>query len=346
MDILFQEHIFKRPYPENYDEKDRILFDNEEKSAWSIYYDVLNKVSINYELFVKYHFKILPISFGHPWQNQKYNKPTYLLKNATKNLLRKRKKVDKLVWILDQFSTGGYYHWLTEILPRLWITNEVQRIPADIPLYFPEYFFNKWNFGHQLLEPFKRDYFTFKPHMLLKVNELHFISQPGGPIAFQPEPLDGSSKILTDFYYKSRYKHSFEKIYISRNKGNKRLLLDEEHIIPILKNKNFKIVYTEDLSVEDQINLFSRCKVLVSIHGAGLTNMIFMETGSKILEIRNSIPDHMNNCFLALAATKSLQYYYFLATTKPSYKEIRPIDYSMKLSPELFETCLDQLLTQ
>jgi capsular polysaccharide biosynthesis protein len=285
-----------------------------------------------------------PISFGDSWQNRKYNRPLYLVKNGIKNTLRSQLKVDELVWFLDQFSTGGYYHWLTEILPRLWIANEVKRLPLDLPTYFPEYFFTTWTFGKELLVPFGRKYKTFPPSKLLKVKQMHFISQSGGPLNFQPEPLKMANKVLRDYYYDSEFEGDFDRIYISRNRGNKRLLLNEKDIIPVLENHGFKIVYTEDLNIKDQINIFSRAKCLVSIHGAGLTNMVFMPTGSRVLEIRNALSDHMNNCFLSLADTVGHDYYYCIAKLQKHSGEIRDIDASLEIDNEDFSNVLLSML--
>lgn len=341
MEILFDEIKIRRPLPENCAPEDIELFRTNVQRSWPIYYDTFSSVTINYELFVKHDKrKILPISFGDIWQNDKYNTPLYLLKNGIKDTLRSMVRIDELLWFLDQFSTGGYYHWLTEILPRLWIANEIQKIPMEIPTYFPAYFFTKWNFGEVLLKPFKREYYKYKPSELLKVKKLHFISQPGGPLNFQPEPLKCANKVLLDYYYKSDFTWVFDKVYISRNRGNKRLLLNEESILPILKRNGYKIIHTEQLSIADQINIFSRVKSLISIHGAGLTNMVFMPEGSKILEIRNPLPDHMNNCFLSLADTMGHNYYYCLAKIQKQPGELRAIDSSLIVDKAGFESVL------
>jgi capsular polysaccharide biosynthesis protein len=338
---LFKEIRFRRPLPSNFHSGDEKLFWTNEQTAWPIYYDTLANVTINHELFIKHNLsKILPISFGHPWQNDQYNNIKYLIKNGIKDIFRPTIKLDEVVWFLDQFSTGGYYHWLTEILPRLWIANEVKNIPKDIPIYIPEYFFTKWNFGDALLKPFGRKYFKYGPGDLLKVKNLHFISQSGGPLNFQPTPLKGANKVLLDYYYQSDFPSSYEKIYISRNKGKKRLLMNEDEIIPILQRHGYKIIYTEEMSISDQINIFSRVKSLISIHGAGLTNMVFMPEGAKILEIRNPLPDHMNNCFLSLADTMGHNYYYFLAKVQRRQGEQRDIDCSLIVDIAGFEKVL------
>ncbi len=56
----------------------------------------------------------------------------------------------------------------------------------------------------------------------------------------------------------------------------------------------------------------SETKILVGFHGAGLTNMLFMQPGGKVLEIR---PDGtpVNNCFFTQANALNHHYYYVLS---------------------------------
>jgi hypothetical protein len=66
-----------------------------------------------------------------------------------------------------------------------------------------------------------------------------------------------------------------------------------------------------------------------------------MPERSRILEIRNALPDHMNNCFLALADTLKHNYYYFIAEMNQMTSERRPIDASLRIDPEKFKECLN-----
>jgi len=49
--------------------------------------------------------------------------------------------------------------------------------------------------------------------------------------------------------------------------------------------------------------------MLVGSHGAGLTNMMFMPSQSKVLEIRNHGDSH-NNCYFSLASEFGHRYFY------------------------------------
>ena len=103
----------------------------------------------------------------------------------------------------------------------------------------------------------------------------------------------------------------FPKIYISRAKAPKRKILNEEEIISILVSLGFEIIYMEDLDFFSQVKLMSECKYLVSLHGAGLTNELYLPETAKVFEIRHP-KDKLNNCYYLLATALSLKYYYFL----------------------------------
>ena len=50
---------------------------------------------------------------------------------------------------------------------------------------------------------------------------------------------------------------------------------------------------------------------MISNHGGGLTNILFMKSGSSVLELRQSGDSH-NNCYFSLASALYLKYYYQL----------------------------------
>lgn len=66
-----------------------------------------------------------------------------------------------------------------------------------------------------------------------------------------------------------------ERIYISRDDAPDRHVENRESVIEMLKQYGFGIYSLSDLSVSDQVRLFSRAEVIIGPHGAGFTNMIF-----------------------------------------------------------------------
>ena len=79
--------------------------------------------------------------------------------------------------------------------------------------------------------------------------------------------------------------YDFEKIYISRRNKLEREITNEKELIIYLKKKGFKVIYFEDYSIYEQINIMKCARQVIAIHGAGLVNINFCKKGTKILEL-------------------------------------------------------------
>lgn len=77
-----------------------------------------------------------------------------------------------------------------------------------------------------------------------------------------------------------------EKIYISRA-NSARSFAGEEQLERTLSHRGFTIIYAEDYSVHEQIEIFSNCQILVAPHGAGLANTVFLPENAIIIELFN-----------------------------------------------------------
>ena len=76
-----------------------------------------------------------------------------------------------------------------------------------------------------------------------------------------------------------------ERIYISRRGGNSfRTLQNEAEVEVAAPRLGFTIVRTEDHSFDDQIALFSRARVVIGPHGAGMTNTVFAPPGCLVCD--------------------------------------------------------------
>jgi tetratricopeptide (TPR) repeat protein len=75
------------------------------------------------------------------------------------------------------------------------------------------------------------------------------------------------------------------RLFISRRKATKRLLLDETRVAEELSARGFSIVEMEERSVVDQIALVAGAEIIVGPHGAGLANLVFASKGCRVIEI-------------------------------------------------------------
>jgi hypothetical protein len=96
--------------------------------------------------------------------------------------------------------------------------------------------------------------------------------------------------ILHDAFSEIRKLNQNLKIFISRkeNKGPKfksRGLFRKNEIESIVKDLGFDLVYLEDLSLTQQIDLCSKASIIAGFHGAGLANIVWANSGTKVVEI-------------------------------------------------------------
>jgi len=84
-----------------------------------------------------------------------------------------------------------------------------------------------------------------------------------------------------------------ELIFISRKGVLNRRMINEADLTARLKNAGFSVIAPENYSVEQQIRMFSRAKVIVGEMGAGLANTLFAPPGCKIIEIMPEIKPSM-----------------------------------------------------
>ncbi|MGL5511558.1 MAG: glycosyltransferase family 61 protein, partial [Microcoleaceae cyanobacterium] len=76
-----------------------------------------------------------------------------------------------------------------------------------------------------------------------------------------------------------------ERIYISRSQARGRHLINEEEVIEFLNKKGFVNVFLESMSVKEQAICFAGAKVIVAPHGAGLTNLVFCQPETQVIEL-------------------------------------------------------------
>ena len=101
-------------------------------------------------------------------------------------------------------------------------------------------------------------------------------------------PLDGGTRQSIDYCVDAL--GSFPqapgvKVFIDRSPARGRTISNREELLPLVKAAGYEVVDTDQLSLLQQAQLFSRCSHLLSVHGAGLTNMIFRRGPMQVLEI-------------------------------------------------------------
>ena len=105
----------------------------------------------------------------------------------------------------------------------------------------------------------------------------------------------------------------YTKIYLSRANAPQRKVSNEKELSDfLLKKYGIKTIYPEDFSVAAQAAIFNKADVIVSAHGAGLTNLIFASENATVIEIfpENYKPQH----YRMMCEKLSLRYFFTCVT--------------------------------
>jgi hypothetical protein len=290
---ISNNYTSSRKLPQNYKESEAYLFKNE--FTWDIPNSKLfiyKNIDVSHE---QIFFKGLNINYIISEKStlstvKKINKPYFFLKT----LIRKKREITTpILWVTDLWSLG-YYHWFSDVIQKIIIVKN-HLYHKDFVLLLP-------------IEYSKLDY-VIKSLSILKI-KTEFINPD--EIVNYNEPIINEFRNLMLRSISQPKLEINERIYISRNKASRRKITNEEEIIPIIKKYGFKIIHTEDYDWETQLSIIRNAKYLMSLHGAGLTNMLFLKNSGTIIEIRKN-GDSLLNCYFSLSSALNFDYYYFLA---------------------------------
>lgn len=100
-----------------------------------------------------------------------------------------------------------------------------------------------------------------------------------------------------------------ELVYVSRNESSMRRILNENDLLPGLRDMGFNIISPGKLSLTEQIEAFRNARVILAPHGAGLTNILFCRPNTTLIEIFPEGGVH-GSAFLRIASQLNFNYYY------------------------------------
>lgn len=218
-------------------------------------------------------------------------------------------------WVTNNWS-GEYFHWLTDALPRLAVACCRQ---SDQRLLLP-HSYARLPYVAASLAPFGVREPIFVPERRAIRVETLMMPEHTAPTGNYNDPVIRLVGETLRALYGSD-KLPYRRIYVSRAKAQRRRIANESDLLPVLANFGFETVHLETIAFPDQIRLMSEAAIVVSNHGAGLTNMMFMEPGARVLEIRKAADAH-NNCYFSLASAFSLPYFYM---TAPPLDPMEPV---------------------
>lgn len=102
---------------------------------------------------------------------------------------------------------------------------------------------------------------------------------------------------------------SGELLFVTRNESSMRRILNEDELLPGLRDMGFRVVSPAMLSLPEQIDAFRNARIVLSAHGAQLTNILFCRPNTTLIEIFPEGGVH-GSAFLRIASQLGFNYYY------------------------------------
>ena len=261
--------------------------------------------SVDYAAYI-YRNKIIPeVSYQYKNSLQTNIKKNEVIKNGTPKFLKKIEK-NIISLISGGAAKHNYGHWLFDVLSRYCFIKKHYKFNKSDLFYVPAY---RYQFQKESLK-----YLNVSSNQVISSENIRYIQ--GKNIISSTHPFSHKFSKIDHQVIKEIKKtflpfknfsniNTFDKIFIDRkyDKFNsldkdlrkykdERILINHKEIISYLKIKNFHVIKCSDLSFSDQIKIFSNAKIIISMIGAELSNLVFCKPHTNVIEIKNN-----NKCF-------------------------------------------------
>jgi capsular polysaccharide biosynthesis protein len=198
-------------------------------------------------------------------------------------------------------AAGNYYHWLLDLLPRVLLLKHAARNFSNYDVLLLNG--SRANYERETLAalgvpPQKIRYVGSRDRF--HVASAVFSSMDINVVA--PWKVHGLRELASS--YPSRLHRS--RLYFSRARAAVRRIVNEKEISEVLRQHDFEILEAENLKWREQADLFASASVIVAPHGAALTNIVFCQPGTRVVEISTRVS--YRDWYWQLAAVAGLSY--------------------------------------
>jgi len=261
-------------------------------------------------------------------------------KNLIKTKFFERENIKKVELVISLRDTGedSYFHFYNDILNKIVLLNEFN-VDKNIPLVISKKLYQK----HFFKDIVKRC--SLKDRKWLIQDNFYLESKEVIYCKTLPHDKDHYYKLLNLLNIPYPNLNTNKRIFLTRNPLRGRYIENIDEIIEIVKNYNFEIVDTENMSIDEQINLFSNCRSVIGLHGAGLTNIIFRR-GAPLSLLEIFPPEHIPPHYYWLALIFNYKYDGIVGSYKNLKQDNKNFISQKKpyyLDPDIFVSKLEKL---
>lgn len=242
--------------------------------------------------------------------------------------------------VLTTPNDYNYYHCLFQIAPKIWFLKNNGYEANDLTFFLLEV--SNLNFQKEIVAILGIDtakIINLERHKYIEMEQMVIT-----PTFTRPEPWI-CLKLRQEFLFNDDNNNFSKKIFISRNKAKFRRLLQEKELVLLLKKFGFSVINTENFSIKEQALIFNKARIIIGAHGAGLSNLVFCEPGSVVLELRAE--NHQNilgTVYEHLSSICNLKHYTYLCQEVSNEWGNKPNFSDLEFDVDNFECYINKIL--
>lgn len=206
--------------------------------------------------------------------------------------------IEKLI-LFDGKIGGNYFHFFSDVFHKIWLLDKIPNV-SDYTIIISKKTFETlyFQYFHQSTFVGKLQWYVQGTSEYIKTRDLVLLH----PMPYEPLYFSKTRALLS-----LPNTIPFRKLFLTRSVKSGRFISNFAEIDPILKQFDFEIMDTNGRTLEEQAVLFNSVSHLVSIHGAGNTNIIFSQKSLRFLEL---CPSNRTAChYYWLATSLGIDYY-------------------------------------
>ena len=184
--------------------------------------------------------------------------------------------------LFNPFSFSNIYHWLTESLLRAWLSKSY--ISTSHKLLLPDSEMTSFAIDSLRAIGLENDYIIHKPSF--SYERVRIICS--GAMQSTCNPLIATmGKSVVRSILGSHYSLSQHSIlYVKRHPASVRKIINEDELIASISSVfNVTCIEPSSMSFGEQVQAFSNAYCVISIHGAALTNILWMSEHTHVVEL-------------------------------------------------------------
>lgn len=229
---------------------------------------------------------------------------------------RRPRRIQGDVVLLGARGTNNYFHWMTDILPKLEILKKsgvawdkhTRFVFRNVTKPFQINTLEQLGIGRsQWLETTNGQEYISAKRIIIPQLENKMCLTMGSWVSEFLKRVFLDSDLNASINTESIKPSTTTKLFISRDPAaaQGRDIANADDVSAFFKERGFQVIYPEQYSITEQAALFSSASYIAAPHGAGLANLHFCSPGTRVLEFHGA---HYSPCYWALSEKLGLRY--------------------------------------